>query len=334
MRDETETTQDRGATGHWSDFVRDLSGELVGENVLVTGGAGAIGSRLAAALAPVCDLTVLDDLTTGTADAVPEDATFVEGDVRDVRTVGTVTKDVDVIFHQAALVDVDRSMRAPLETHERNATGTVTVLEAARRVDASVVLASSAALYGRPDSLPVAEDDPKRPRSPYGVAKLAADQYTRLYGERYGLDATALRYFNVYGEGVDSGVIHAFVARAHRGEPLVVHGDGTQTRDFIHVDDVVRANLRAAVNETQGRAYNVGTGESESVKALARRVQQTTATESPVTRGSPRDGDIQHSRAAVERACEELGFEASVGLEEGLRRLASEHGLAEQTADD
>ena len=303
----------------------DPAATLAGQSVLVTGGAGFIGSHIAAALAEDCEVTILDDLSTGDPTAVPDDATLVEGDVRDARAVGQAMEGVDVVFHEAAMSDVTRSVRSPVEGHRRNATGTVKVLDAARRADARVVTASSAAIYGHPDSLPVHESDRKTPTSPYGIDKLAADGYTRAYADLYDLPTVALRYFNVYGpargEREPAGVVSAFLDRARNDALVTVHGDGTQTRDFVHVDDVVQANLLAATTDEVGAAYNVGTGTAVSIETVAERVIDLVGADSRVVYDDPREGDIKHSRAAIGRAREQLGYEPTLAFDDGLSTL-------------
>ena len=293
---------------------------LAGANVLVTGGAGFIGSHIAETLAVDNDVRVLDRCSTGSPEAVPPDATFIEGDVLDERTLASAADGVDVIFHQAALASVADSVADPMESHRNNETGTVAVLDAARRADARVVLASSAAVYGPPTSLPVCETEPTRPRSPYGVGKLAVDHYARVYADRYGLWTAALRYFNVYGPGANSGVVAAFLDGIQEGE-IAVHGDGTQTRDFVHVSDVVRANVLAATRETDATAFNVGTGSAVSIGQLANRIQQETNVD--VTYTESRAGDIEHSRADLSRARDQLGYEPRVAIEDGIDTLVS-----------
>jgi UDP-glucose 4-epimerase len=301
------------------------AGALAGQSVLVTGGAGFIGGHLAARLADRCDVTVLDDLSTGDREVVPDGARFVRGDVCDPATVEEAVDGADVVFHHAAMADVGRTIEAPVDGHRRNATGTVLVLDAARRADARVVFASSAAVYGQPDSLPIHETDPTSPTSPYGIDKLAADGYTRTYAEQYGLPTVALRYFNVYGPapaGVGSrGVVRAFLDRALAGEPLTLHGGGDQTRDFVHVRDVLDATLRAAVTDATGRAYNVGTGERTTVRGVAEAVLAATGADSELVHRPPRDGDIRHSCADIGRARETLGFEPAYGFREGIRTM-------------
>ncbi len=295
-----------------------------GRTVLVTGGAGFIGSHLARALVEENEVRILDDLTTGSVDAVPDDATPIEGDVTDRATVEEAMAGVDIVFHQAAVVSVDESVADPPRSHRVNVDGTLTVLEAAREAGARVVLASSAAVYGDPGTLPVTIDEPMTPRSPYGADKAAVDAYAHAYDATYGIPVVALRYFNVYGPGQRgpySGVIEAFVQRALAGEPLTIHGDGEQTRDFVHVSDVVKANLAAATTEHTGTAYNVGTGESVTVTDLAAIVREEAGTDADVRHESARTGDVRHSRAATGRARDRLGFEARVPLREGIADL-------------
>ncbi|QLH77783.1 NAD-dependent epimerase/dehydratase family protein [Halosimplex rubrum] len=305
----------------------DPASGLDGESVLVTGGAGFVGSHLAAALADRCEVTVLDDCSTGDPANVPDGATLVRGDVRDPTDLGPAMRGVDVVFHQAALADVRASIRSPVEGHRRTASGTVKVLDAARREDARVVTASSAAVYGQPDTLPIRESDRKTPLTPYGIDKLAADQYTRRFADRYGMETVALRYFNVYGPGERSDrtgtddVVGAFLDRARSDSVLPIDGDGTQTRDFVHVDDVVQANLRAATTDATGRAYNVGSGTGVSVREVAERVTRLVGSDSEVVHGNPREGDIKHSRAALGRARSRLGYEPTYDFEEGLATL-------------
>jgi len=295
---------------------------------LVTGGAGFVGSHLARALLDRgAEVTVLDDCSVGDPARVPDQATFVEGDVRDPATVSDLLCGTDLVFHQAALASVDRSVEDPEASHSRNATGTLRVLEAARRHDVDrVVLASSAAIYGQPEYLPVDEGHPTEPTSPYGLDKLAADHYARLYHDRYGLETVPLRYFNVYGPGQSdeyAAVVAVFRDQALAGEPITVEGDGTQTRDFVHVDDVVRANLCAATCDAAscGRAYNVATGDSVTVSQLAELVAEIADAEAGIVHVDPREGDVQESVADVAAAREQLGYEPTVTLEDGLRDL-------------
>ncbi|MDG5820253.1 NAD-dependent epimerase/dehydratase family protein [Natronococcus sp. A-GB7] len=294
------------------------------QTILITGGAGFIGSHLASALVDDNEVRILDNLSSGKRANVPEAATLIEGDLRDAATLERATADVDLIFHEAALVSVQGSVEAPLTSHSINATATLEVLEAARREDARVVLASSAAIYGHPEEVPIAEADPKTPASPYGIDKLAIDHYARRYNELYGLETVALRYFNAYGPGQTagdySGVISIFCDQAIDDEPITVHGDGDQTRDFVFIDDIVQANLKAATTEQVGTAYNVGTGTSVTVQELAETIVDVTESNSEITHTEGRDGDIRHSQADISVIRSELGYEPTVSLREGLKQ--------------
>ncbi|MBV0923066.1 NAD-dependent epimerase/dehydratase family protein [Halomicroarcula limicola] len=296
--------------------------------VLVTGGAGFVGSHLVAALAPTNDVTVLDDFSTGARDHLPEDVTVVEGDVRDEAAVDEAMAGIDVVFHEAAMVSVPESVERPVDCHRLNGGATVGVLDRARRHDARVVLASSAAVYGTPEKVPVEESDALSPASPYGFEKRSNEQYARFYAETYGLPTVPLRYFNVYGprglDGEYAGVIGTFVRQAQAGEPLTVEGDGEQTRDFVYVGDVVRANLRAATTDATGRPFNVGTGESVTINHLAETVRDVVGSDVSIEHVPPREGDIERSEADVTVASDRLGFEADVGLREGLALTLAE----------
>ncbi|WP_247000834.1 NAD-dependent epimerase/dehydratase family protein [Halosolutus gelatinilyticus] len=298
--------------------------ELGDCTVLVTGGAGFIGSHLANALAGETDLRILDSFTTGRREQVPDGATVVEGDVRDEDALARATTGVDLIFHEAALVSVERSVENPLESHSVNVDATLALLERARALDARIVLASSAAIYGQPERAIVSESGRKLPSSPYGLEKLAVDHYARQYHDLYGLETVALRYFNVYGPGQFnsdySGVITAFIDRALAGELISVHGDGGQTRDFVFVEDVVRANLLAATTDRVGGAYNVGTGRAISIRELAELIVDVTDSDSEIVHTDERVGDIRHSQADIGAARADLGYAPEVSLREGLER--------------
>ena len=303
----------------------DDSTRPTGLTTLVTGGAGFVGSHLSTALAEDNDVRVVDDLSTGDASRLPEDVELIRGDVRDRGVLASAMADVDVVFHQAAMVSVERSVEVPRESQAINAAATLDILEVARNVGARVVVASSAAVYGHPESIPVSESDRKEPTSPYGVDKLTADHYARLYADLYDVETVALRYFNVYGPGHSggsySGVIDVFAEQARADEPITVHGDGSQTRDFVHVSDVVSANLLAATTEHVGEAFNVGTGRSITIRELAELVADATGSDSEVVHADPRPGDIRRSRADVSKARERLGFSATTRIEEGIRSL-------------
>ncbi|RZV10790.1 UDP-glucose 4-epimerase [Natrinema hispanicum] len=295
--------------------------------VLVTGGAGFIGSHLVDALHPHNEVRVLDTFTTGDRAYLPEGVTVIDGDVRDPIAVQEAARGVDIIFHHAALVSVSQSVDAPRQSNETNLEASLLLLEQARQEDARVVVASSAAVYGHPDELPVSETARTNPTSPYGVQKLALDQYARLYEELYGLETVAFRYFNVYGprqQGPYSGVISTFLEQARAGEPITIEGDGQQSRDFVHVSDVIRANLRAATTDAVGEAYNIGTGQRTTIEELAETIRDATGSSSPIVHREPRPGDIRHSGADTSKASRDLGFETRISLESGIRSLVGE----------
>jgi len=297
----------------------------VNKRVLVTGGAGFVGSHLVDALVAENEVTLLDDLSSGQRSNVHPDARFIEGDVRDPSTVADAVAETDLIFHQAGLVSVEAATADPPRSNAINAGGTVTVLDCARKADARVVTASSAAIYGQPEHVPISESEPVAPQSPYGADKLAADQYTRLFADLYGMETVTLRYFNVYGPGQSaasySGVITTFLDQAEAGEALTIDGDGSQTRDFVHIDDVVEANMRAAETDHVGLAYNVGTSEETSINDLAAAVCEVCGREPAVTHGRARPGDVDRSCADISRAREKLGFEPTVSLRTGLKTV-------------
>jgi UDP-glucose 4-epimerase len=299
--------------------------DLTGRTVLVTGGAGFVGSHIADALVGGNDVRVLDNFSSGYSENLPDGATVIEGDLRDTDTLDAATDGVDLIFHEAGLVSVARSVEAPRTSHAINADATIDLLERARREDARVVLASSSAIYGHPDSVPIHESDPKEPTSPYGVDKLTIDHYARLYHDLYGVETVPLRYFNIYGPrqtaGDYSGVIAIFVDQATRDAPITVEGDGTQTRDFVHVSDVVEANLLAATTDHVGHPFNVGTGERTTILDLAETVRRVVGSDSEIVHEDPRSGDIDHSCADISRARRKLAFEPTVSLEDGLATL-------------
>ena len=295
------------------------------QSILVTGGAGFIGSHLAETLVADNDVVVLDNLSSGRREWVDNRATLIEADIQDTQAVARAADGVDLIFHQAANVSVERSVDAPIESHETNVDATLRLLEHARKEDARFIYASSAAIYGTPESVPIDESDPKEPTSPYGLEKYSADEYCRLYHELYGVETVTLRYFNVYGPrqrgGQYSGVIDIFLDQARRGEEITVHGDGEQTRDFVHVEDVVAANCLAATHGTSGEAYNIGTSNSISVDTLAQLIVDTFKTSSSITYIDPREGDIQQSCSSIKKAHQDLGFNPNWSLDDGLKTL-------------
>jgi UDP-glucose 4-epimerase len=301
------------------------------ELCLVTGGAGFIGSHLVEALtAAGRPVRVLDDFSTGDRRNLARlrPATeVVEGDVADPGAVGRAAAGAGLVFHLAALASVQRSVEAPDETHRVCATGTLRVLDAARRAGARrVVYAASSSAYGVPPGDVQVEGDPPDPLSPYAAAKLAGELYCQSFTASYGLETVRLRFFNVFGprqraDSPYSGVIALFAAALSAGRTPAVFGDGLQSRDFVYVTDVVQALLKAAeAPGVAGRVYNVGTGRGTSLLELLAALNRVLGTDVAPRHGPPRAGDVRHSRADVGRARRELGYAPSVGLGDGLRR--------------
>lgn len=301
------------------------------QTALVTGAAGFIGSHLVEGLLDR-DYRVrgLDDLSTGNRTNL-EDVwgsdrfAFVEGDIRDRETVGEATEGVDTVFHLAANTSVPGSFDSPAETTAVNCTGTANVLAAARErgVD-SAVLASSAAVYGSDAPVPASEDDPLAPESPYALSKQYDERLAAQLADSGGFDATAVRYFNVFGPRQDPGgsyaaVIPAFIERLLAGEPPVIYGDGGQTRDFVYVTDVADATIAAATRDC-APAINVGSGRRVSIADLAGTLTDLLGVDAEPIHDPPREGDIRHSGADIARAREQLDFEPSVSLAGGLER--------------
>jgi len=301
---------------------------------LVTGGCGFIGSHLVEALLNRnCEVVVLDDLSTGKKENIKsfegcKNFTFIRGDIRNFDLVKTVVKDVEVIFHEAAIPSVVRSVKNPLLTHEVNVTGTLNVLKAG--LDAGVkrvVYASSSSVYGDVKVLSKQEDMPTVPISPYGVSKLAAEQYCKAFHQVYGLQTVCLRYFNVYGPrqtyGPYSGVITIFINKILKGESPVIYGDGKQTRDFTNVVDVVHACFLAAkIKGAVGEIFNIATGKPTTINFLAKKISKLCGRNGIEPKyAPPRSGDVRFSYADISKAQKILGYKPRVELNEGLANL-------------
>ncbi|NJE62403.1 SDR family oxidoreductase [Thermococcus sp. 21S7] len=292
--------------------------------VVVTGGAGFIGSHIAWELVKDNEVIVIDNLHTGKEENIPPGAKLVRADVRDYESIAELISHADYIFHEAAQVSVVESVRDPVFTEEVNVLGTLNILRALLEGHGKLVFASSAAVYGDNPNLPLKETERPRPLSPYGVTKATAEEYLRVYHELYGLPVVSLRYFNVFGprQGFNqyAGVISIFINRALENEPLVIFGDGRQTRDFIYVKDVVRANILVAESRrSNGRVFNVATGKGTTILELAMKVIEITGANSPVLFDKPRPGDIRHSLADISEI-RSLGFEPEFSLEDGLKK--------------
>ncbi len=298
---------------------------------LVTGGAGFIGSHLVGALLEEGRrVKVLDNLSTGrleNLDAYRGRIEFVRGDIRDAAAVSDAMRGADTVFHQAAVVSVPLSVEDPVGSAEVNEMGTLKVLDAARTLGVGrVVLASSSAVYGDDPALPKTEDMPPRPLSPYAAQKLANEFYADLYHRLYGLETVCLRYFNVFGPRQDpsspySGVISIFMERAVSESAPVIYGDGGQSRDFVFVSDVARANLAAAGHpDAPGGVFNVGTGRSVTVGRLWEAVRELAGLDLEAGFADPRKGDVRHSLADIGKLRSATGFTPEVAFEDGLRR--------------
>ena len=292
---------------------------------LVTGGAGFIGSNLTRTLlADGYDVKVLDDLSTGFRANLDSAVELVVGDVRVEEDVARAMQGVDVVFHLAASVGNARSIADPIRDAEVNLIGTLQVLENARRFGVEkLVYSSSAAIFGELKQLPICEDHPAEPDSPYGASKLAGEKACLAFARLYGMDVVCLRYFNVFGESqrfdAYGNVIPIFVHRMLQAQPLVVYGDGTQTRDFVHVSDVVQANVKASRTAGIAGAYNIGSGKAVTINDLAALVASLGASPIEIQHRAPRPGDVLHSRADVTAAAKAFAYAPKVDLEAGLR---------------
>jgi nucleoside-diphosphate-sugar epimerase len=306
----------------------------VASRVLVTGGAGFIGSHLAERLCREGHrLRVLDNFATGRRESlasIHDEVELVEGDVRSYEQVHRCVRDCELVFHQAALPSVPRSVQDPVTSHESNATGTLNVLLAARDEGVRrVIFASSSSVYGANRELPSREETPALPIAPYAVAKLAAENYCRAFSEVYGLETVSLRYFNVFGPRQDplseyAAVVPRFSTAMLDGRPAVVYGDGEQSRDFTYIDNAVEANLLAATAPgVDGQVFNIACGEAISLNTLLEELRGVTGSEVDAVHEAPRRGELRHSLADISRARATLGYEPGVSFREGLSRTVA-----------
>ncbi len=297
-------------------------------NFLITGAAGFLGSALANRLAREGhQVRGLDDLSAGNPAALSPDVLFTRGDVNDRPKLWTLLQDVDVVYHLAARVSVPESVLYPREYNAVNVGGTVSLMEAMRDVGVRrVVLVSSGAVYGRQDEQPVREELRPRPDSPYAVSKLSAEYYVRTIGALYGIEAVCLRVFNAYGPGQHlppshPPVIPYFLQQATNGGTLVIHNDGSQTRDYVYVDDVVSAMVAAATAPSVDQeVINIGSGTETSVRELAEMVLRLTDSRANVVYNPHKSSGVPRLCADLTRAREKLNYQPRFSLEEGLRR--------------
>ncbi|MGV3616323.1 MAG: SDR family oxidoreductase [Fimbriimonas sp.] len=295
--------------------------------ILVTGGAGFIGSNLVGELLRMGhEVTAYDSLESGYAEnlqALP-DAEFIQADIRDADRLNEAIRPMDIVIHMAASVGNKKSIDHPVLDAEINVIGTINVLEAARKGNVKkVVFSSSAGTFGELKTIPIAIDHPTYPDSPYGCSKLYAEKVCGAYTHLYGLETVALRYFNVYGphQRFDAygNVIPIFVFKMLKGEPITIFGDGEQTRDFVNVADVVQANIKSALAEGVTGAYNIGSGSRITINKLVDMLGEASGMKPEVVYGEPRPGDVRHSLADISESTKAFGFEPSVDMTEGLK---------------
>lgn len=301
---------------------------------LVTGGAGFIGSHLATRLVNDGHIVrVFDNLSTGSLtnlEHIQSKIDFRQGDLCDLAAVESAVGGVDVVFHQAALASVPRSVETPLDTHAACATGTINILDASRRLGVRrVVYAASSSAYGNQKTMPKHEGQVPEVLSPYAAAKLAGELYCEAFAATYGLETVRLRYFNVFGPRQDpnsqySAVIPRFIAALLKGDQPTIYGDGSQSRDFTYIDNVVQANLLAAsAPGVGGRVYNCACGESLDLVTLLRLICESLQVPFAPYFAPPRVGDIQHSWADISAAVRDLGYTVSIPVREGLQRTVA-----------
>ncbi len=300
---------------------------------LITGGAGFIGSHLVDTLTQRGHhVRVLDNFSTGKRANLAHlsEVEVIHGDVRDASIVREATAGMDYVIHNAALVSVPQSMANPVVAHAVNATGTLNILQAAREFDVKrVVLASSCAVYGDKDDLPLRETSATKPMSPYAATKLIGEIYCQTFYRAYGVPTVCLRYFNIFGPRQDpngeyAAVIAKFAPRMRNGQAPIIYGDGTQTRDFVHVSDVVRANLLVCERaEAIGQIFNIASGRGVSLLELVDVLNKLLGTHLAAEIAPPRAGDIKHSRGDDGRIAALLGFRTTMPFAEGLAQVCS-----------
>lgn len=304
---------------------------------LVTGGAGFIGSNIVEGLLKRgFKVRVLDNFSTGKIENIQDflsDIELVEGDIRYYRTVLQAVDGVDYILHQAALPSVPRSIKDPMSSNDVNITGTLNILEAAKEKKVKkVVVASSSSVYGDSSTLPKKEDMLINPLSPYAVTKLATEQYAMAYYKVYGLKTIALRYFNVFGPKQDptsqySAVIPKFITLMLQGKQPTINGDGTTSRDFTYIDNVVEANIMCALNENVGGEYfNCACHGQITLNELVQKINEILGTNIKPLYADFREGDIKHSFADIAKIERMIGFKPIISFEEGLRKTVEWYG--------
>jgi nucleoside-diphosphate-sugar epimerase len=309
---------------------------------LITGGAGFIGSNLVHALVERgFRVTVLDNMSTGrlaNLDGVLSKIKLIEGSINDLGLLKEILKDVDVVLHQAALPSVPKSLERPLDTHHQNLTGTLTLFEGCRLAGVKrVVYASSSSAYGDHDAQVKVETLEGRPKSPYAVQKFGTELYARVYHELFQVETVGLRYFNVFGPRQDpqsqyAAVVPAFVTKMLAGESPTIYGTGEQSRDFTYIDNVIEANIKASTAPAiGGDVFNVGCGSSTSLLDLIDNLNQALGKSITPSFDPPRQGDVLHSLAGIDKAREHLGYEPYITVQEGLLKTIEWYRLNDKT---
>jgi UDP-glucose 4-epimerase len=302
------------------------------KKIVITGGAGFIGSHMAEYwVKRDANVHIVDDLRTGFLKNIQkiDKVVFHKGSITDRKLLEEVVEGTDYIFNFAALVSVPESIIKPKECNEINVVGILNILEEAKKSGIKkVVHSSSAAVYGDNPILPKNVSMKPEPKSPYGITKLDGEYYSQLYFENYGLPTISLRYFNVFGPRQDpksqyAAAIPIFINKALRNEPIIIYGDGNQTRDFIFVEDVVRANVLAAEQKNISGVFNIANGTSITILEIAQLIIRETSSKSKIVFENARPGDIKHSKAYVEDTKEKLGFIPEYSLLEGLKKTIS-----------
>ena len=303
--------------------------EQKGETVLITGGLGQIGYYIYLKLRDKYQILILDNKSNSKVEP-PEDVLFFEVDIQNLEQLKNLPR-VDHIIHCAAQVSPEKSVSSPIQDANINILGTLNLLELARKNEVKKFIhISSAATYGDPQFLPITEDHPKNPLSPYGLSKLTAEKYVQLYSNLYNLDTTTILPFNVYSplhkeDDPYAGVIYKFIKRIKEGKPPKIEGDGLQTRDFIHIEDLaLSVELTLTTPKSKGKMFNIGSGESVSIEKLANILISIGNKELQPIHIDPRIGDIRNSCASIDLAKDILGFNPTIKLEEGLKELYEE----------
>jgi len=301
--------------------------ELKGKSILVTGGAGFIGSHIVDRLSSENKVIVLDNLFSGllsNLERSKDRITFIKGDVLDKSLLKDTVAEVEFVFHLAAHVGNIRSIKDPYFDMDVNIKGMLNLLEACRNSNIKrLVYSSSGAIFGEAKYLPIDEEHPLNPESPYAVSKLAAEKYCFAFYKVHGVPTTAVRYFNVYGPKQDTSeyanAISIFLSRIKDGKPLTIFGDGEQTRDFVFIEDVVTANILAATQPAAvGEIFNIATGQATSINQITDILRQISGRESQIIYADPRAGEVRDSRASIEKARKLLDFCPQTNLKEGL----------------